>query len=533
MVRVTVSATVLLSFFASIWGIGTADAAPGEVLWSAQRGTRIDGSPAYAGDGTVYVGSDDDFLYAIDGADGTEKWRFETGGDIFSSPASGADGTIYVGSDDGFLYAVTPDGEELWRFEIGDLARVSPAIGPDGTVYVGAGDGVFYALDAEDGTPEWEFPAGGPVFSDPSIDDGGTADDFSDDVVYFGSDDGNLYALNTQGDDRERWTYKAGGPIRTSPAIGADGTVYVGSDDGRLYALDPEADDADRLRWFYETQGAIRSSAALAGDGTIYFGSRDGLFYALNPEDGAVPRVRWSFDIGSAIDSSPAVGSDGTVYFGARNARLYAFDSDGTQKWAATIRDTFSSPLIDPDGTLYIGSRSEGSTATTGGRLYAVETDSAGPSDRSAWAQFGHDVRRTGRNSENRGPTADAGEDRTVVDGEGVVLDGSGSTDPDFGIADYAWRQTDGPSVDLTEEGRTGVRFVAPGEQDAATLVFELTVTDIGGKSSADTVSVTVEENSAFCFLGGLIGGSGESGRWLRGVWSAASILRLRGKRGT
>jgi outer membrane protein assembly factor BamB len=57
-------------------------------------------------DGTIYVGSDDNKLYAIR-ADGTLKWSYTTGSAVRSSPAIGADGTIYVGSFDNKLYALS------------------------------------------------------------------------------------------------------------------------------------------------------------------------------------------------------------------------------------------------------------------------------------------------------------------------------------------------------------------------------------------------------------------------------------------
>jgi len=41
---------------------------------------------------------------------GNEKWKFTTGGMVESSPAIGSDGTIYVGSDDDSLYAINPNG---------------------------------------------------------------------------------------------------------------------------------------------------------------------------------------------------------------------------------------------------------------------------------------------------------------------------------------------------------------------------------------------------------------------------------------
>jgi outer membrane protein assembly factor BamB len=51
--------------------------------------------------------------------DGTEKWHFTTGGDVYSSPAIGTDGTIYVGSNDNNLYAINPDGTYKWHFTTG------------------------------------------------------------------------------------------------------------------------------------------------------------------------------------------------------------------------------------------------------------------------------------------------------------------------------------------------------------------------------------------------------------------------------
>jgi len=70
-------------------------------------------SPAIGSDGTVYVGSDDNKLYAINGKTGDKLWEFETGGDVESSPAIGSDGTVYVGSSDKKLYAIKTDSKGL------------------------------------------------------------------------------------------------------------------------------------------------------------------------------------------------------------------------------------------------------------------------------------------------------------------------------------------------------------------------------------------------------------------------------------
>ena len=68
-------------------------------------------SPAIGSDGTVYVGSYDKKLYAINGKSGVKLWEFETGGEVISSPAIGSDGTVYVGSSDKKLYAIKTDSK--------------------------------------------------------------------------------------------------------------------------------------------------------------------------------------------------------------------------------------------------------------------------------------------------------------------------------------------------------------------------------------------------------------------------------------
>ena len=87
-------------------------AGDGELKWVFQTGGHVTPSPAIASDGTIYVGSYDDNLYAIN-PDGTQKWAFRTRGDVLSSPAIGSDGTIYVGSHDNNFYAIESSSRGL------------------------------------------------------------------------------------------------------------------------------------------------------------------------------------------------------------------------------------------------------------------------------------------------------------------------------------------------------------------------------------------------------------------------------------
>ena len=83
----------------------------GGKLWEFETVGMVWSSPAIGSDGTVYVGSIDNKLYAINGKSGVKLWEFETGGDVWSPPAIGSDGTVYVGSDDNKLYAIKTDSK--------------------------------------------------------------------------------------------------------------------------------------------------------------------------------------------------------------------------------------------------------------------------------------------------------------------------------------------------------------------------------------------------------------------------------------
>jgi hypothetical protein len=99
-------------------------------------------------DGTVYVGSWSNKLYALNPANGAKKWAFTTGDWVISCPAIGKDGTIYVGSYDKKLYAIRPGGTKKWAFSTGGWIHGSPVIAPDGTVYVGSQDNKLYAIES-------------------------------------------------------------------------------------------------------------------------------------------------------------------------------------------------------------------------------------------------------------------------------------------------------------------------------------------------------------------------------------------------
>jgi outer membrane protein assembly factor BamB len=281
--------------------------------WSFSTGERVQSSPTVVG-GTVFVGSYDGNVYALDASDGTERWRFETGRPVASSPLV-TDGTVYIGGGDGNVYALdASDGTEQWRFETDGRVGSSPTV-VGGTVYIGSEDENVYALSTTDGTEQWRFDTSDEVMSSPTVADG---------TVYIGSMDSSVFAVDVN-DGTEQWqsgAYESGGGpagVSSSPTV-ADGTVYVGSLDGALYALSTR-DGTER--WRFQTEDSVLSSPTVA-DGVVYVGSADTYLYAIDASDGT---ERWFFEAGSYVLSSPTV-ADGTVYVGSYGGDVYALDAD-------------------------------------------------------------------------------------------------------------------------------------------------------------------------------------------------------------
>jgi outer membrane protein assembly factor BamB len=116
------------------------------------------------------------------------------------------------------------------------------------------------------------------------------------------------------------WSYTTGGPVESSPVV-ANGVVYIGSGDGNVYALNART---GAKRWSYPTGVSVASSPAVA-NGVVYIASGDGNVYALNARTGA---KLWSYPTGNFVDSSPAV-ANGVVYVGSTDGNVYAFRPSG------------------------------------------------------------------------------------------------------------------------------------------------------------------------------------------------------------
>ncbi len=310
-------------------------------MWRIQTGRRIDARPLIH-DGTIYIGSQDRYLYALDALTGERRWRYDAGSSI-AADAAFANGLVLAADLGGRIHAVSADtGARKWRTS--PSSRIWGRVSTDGSrVFAANEDGKVMAVSLSDGSPLWSFQAGNAVYGGVVL-EGGSA--------LFTSYDGWVYSLDAATGSAQ-WKAELLWGSNSTKAVGD--LVIVGSWD-RVFALDART---GRLEWNFWTGGATRSVAA-AGDALI-FGSDDGYVYSVSLEDGS---LSWRYEIGHAISSTPAV-SEGLVYVGARDGVVHALAAaSGSPVWTFGTGDDVNAPIAVHDGIVYVGS--------DGGSLYAL-----------------------------------------------------------------------------------------------------------------------------------------------------------------
>lgn len=309
----------------------------GTMRWSVQTGASLNTGVTIGGDGSIYVGGSN-YVVAVS-ATAKKRWTFKMGRAIVGTPTLSNDGTtLYFGSFDHKVYAVDArSGKRRWAFTTGDGIDATPTIGPDGSIYIGSYDGYFYAL-RPNGTQKWKkFDTQFLIESTAAIDREG--------YVLFGNDLGIIYDLDPASGQLVG-ILPVGPPLYASVAIGPDGygsiagsktalyhTLYAADWNGVLHKYayvdagiqlsqsGPKVLIASEL-WHFTTALSFFSSPAVSADDKVYVGGSDRNFYELDGDNGA---ILGEFRTSDIIDGAPAIGYDGTVYVGNVKGSVYAF----------------------------------------------------------------------------------------------------------------------------------------------------------------------------------------------------------------
>jgi outer membrane protein assembly factor BamB len=314
---------------------------PYRVIWDKWARSVVEFPPVVA-HGRLYFANLGGRFVALDGKTGKRDWVRNFGRCTAASPAIG-DGVVYQPlmdtypcdphdqSQPGFMLAMDAEtGKELWRFKAG-VIESSPLLIRN-ILYFGSWDGKLYALDVRTRKLKWTYSTGGELKGGPA---------YSNGTVYFGSYDNRMYAVDAR-TGKLRWSAGAEANFYSTPAV-AYGRVYIGNTDGRVYAFGAKTGN---LLWATSTGSYVYSGPAVWNK-TVYVGSHSHRFFALNAGTGA---VRWSFQASDVIPGSPTVMA-GLVYFSSRG-RSYALNArTGKQVW--TFSDGRYSPVIADDERVY------------------------------------------------------------------------------------------------------------------------------------------------------------------------------------
>ncbi|MBT6774904.1 PQQ-binding-like beta-propeller repeat protein [Candidatus Woesearchaeota archaeon] len=198
-------------------------------------------------------------------------------------PSIGQDSMIYT-SKGTYAFAINPNnGEIAWQVNLGLAPSSAPVIGLNGAIYFKSGKKLI-ALNSIQKEIGWEFLAGGNI-GDPVVDSQGN--------IYFGSEDGNFYAISPQKPDETIWTIPKLFTLRPG-VITESGLIYLSKENG-LFAYDLETGE----KQFKLTEGknneTLNPLALTVGpEGNIYFCNQDNnSVYAVKGESPLDKNAAW------------------------------------------------------------------------------------------------------------------------------------------------------------------------------------------------------------------------------------------------
>lgn len=205
-----------------------------KIRWTVALGKSSFGSPAIRSDGAVLTTVDDDLVAVHDGGGkGTVRWRFAAGKAVEVSPAVTPSGITVLGTDDGFEYGVSPVGKQVWKHPVMGFSYSSPAVVSNVSAWFGDNGGVLTHINPTTGsvlgstnaTPGVKRP--GNIWTAPLVDAAGD--------TYYGTNDGHIYGYGPAG--KQLFDLPTGKTVASYPALTADGGLLIGSDDGSLYDI--------------------------------------------------------------------------------------------------------------------------------------------------------------------------------------------------------------------------------------------------------------------------------------------------------
>jgi outer membrane protein assembly factor BamB len=339
----------------------------------------------------IYFGSDDNNLYLVDSTTHTLNFTYTTSGDIRGMPwpdtESGGKDVVYFGTLGRTVHRYCPSDSGLtWIKDIGTVLTTTSLYDYDpgnAGVYFAADNRNVYRLYGDTGEINWTsgVVVGDDIQSDLSIAPATPAQSYNE--IFIGANDGLLYVFSTfdgtllrdfdpQDFGIERGAIKTA--LFIAPKDATTHTVFFGTENGKFYALNTSdlSLDSDWVTNPVDIGVAIYSSPWVdIGTRYAYFGCDDGKLYALSMDDGT-SKPNFPIDVGSPVQSWPLV-ANGIVYFGTNDNKFYAVDVETGEivpGWpydmGAPIKSGISLQYIDEDNIYVL-------VGSDAGRIYSFK----------------------------------------------------------------------------------------------------------------------------------------------------------------
>jgi outer membrane protein assembly factor BamB len=253
-----------------------------------------------------------------------------------------ANGVVYVGSRDNYLYAISAStGRAAWKSQVGWVPTAPQVVGQ--MVCVATNSGEFSAIHTSSGGVVWQARTTPAAFAQPWAVNGGT--------MILCLDTGVLQAYDVA-TGKQGATY--GSQNQDYQAIGAaGGNLYAMDDTGTLHAF--SAGTGTTL-WNtgVVTDGGVPSTGLVVGGGDIYTGTTSGTLYSIHAATG---QVNWSYPAGNDLTSDP-VAADGMVYITDTSGTLHAITATGGKRaWQHASAPGLAGPAA-AGGKVYVSTGS-------------------------------------------------------------------------------------------------------------------------------------------------------------------------------
>ncbi len=310
-------------------------------VWRSKAGRRLTGRIVVSGT-TIYAGSVDRKVYAVDLASGQTQWSSRLGGLIAGGVLVSGD-TIYAASSrpEGRVYALDArTGRRFWRTSTGAIG--APLALVDGMLVAESQRGEVLGLVPATGDVRWRRRLGPARIAAVAADSG---------TVIVATVD-SLFRVRARDGQVVRRAASPGAII--SSWIQQDGAMVAGTTDSLVVAIEPR--DLS-VRWRAELDAPVLDSPAATGD-TIYAASRRGTLYRIVADSGAAvatPMARLSWPV-----TAPVALFDGLVLLGGADGTLRALRPGGDEAWRLRLTGPVElGPLPLADGLLAAGGQGD------------------------------------------------------------------------------------------------------------------------------------------------------------------------------